>query len=159
MAKPPRDKTVSEGSTYFVTAKSWEGRAIFRAGRIADLFIQTLFHYRAQGKYQLHEFVLMPDHFHTLLTLGEGVTLERAMQFIKGGFSHKAGQEFGRLEIWQRGYVDHRIRDAHDYLRHQEYIWSNPVRAHLADRPEDYSYSSARGKFDLDPIPQWLKPP
>lgn len=82
MAKPPRDKTISESRTYFVTAKSWEGGAIFRAERIADLFVQTLFDYRAQRRYRLHEFVLMPDHFHALFTLGDAITLERAMQFI-----------------------------------------------------------------------------
>lgn len=37
-------------------------------------------------RYLLHEFVVMPDHFHLILT-PTGITLERAMQCIKGGFS------------------------------------------------------------------------
>ena len=44
--------------------------------RAARLLVDVLFHYRRQGKFLLHEFVLMPDHFHVLLTPAE--TLERA---------------------------------------------------------------------------------
>jgi putative transposase len=81
------------------------------------------------------------------------------MQFLKGGFSHRAGKDLGmNREIWQRGYVDHRIRDAHDYSRHREYIRLNPVRAHLVDVPEAYAFGSAFPGFALDPVPQGLKP-
>ncbi len=81
------------------------------------------------------------------------------MQFIKGGFSHRAGKELGiTREIWQRGYVDHRVRDAQDYVGHREYIRFNPVKAHLTDTPEAYPYSSASLGFQLDPMPQGLKP-
>ena len=66
------------------------------------------------------------------------------MQLIKGGFSYRAKKELGvNLKIWQRGYVDHRIRDADDYRRHIEYIDQNPVRARLVMRLEEYPYSSA----------------
>lgn len=84
MAKPPRDQSLSNSRTYFVTARSWEGRAIFQSARIADLFMHTVFGYRAQGKYEIHEFVVMRNHFHALLTLAPDVTLERAMQLIQG---------------------------------------------------------------------------
>src|SRR5438874_12006336 len=48
---------------------------------MAQLFIEVLQHYRRQGKYLLHEFVLMPDHFHVLIT--PTITLERALQLIR----------------------------------------------------------------------------
>ena len=45
----------------------------------------------------------MPHHFHLLLTVESGMTIERAMQFIKGGFSFRAGKELGiRSPIWQK---------------------------------------------------------
>jgi len=61
-----------------------------------DLFADVLCHYRNQHKYMLHEFVAMPDHFHLLIT--PQVTLERALQLIKGGFSYRAARtrNFGR---------------------------------------------------------------
>jgi putative transposase len=81
------------------------------------------------------------------------------MQFVKGGFSHRAGQRLGpSLGIWARGYVDHRIRDMQDYESHRDYIHHNPVRRGLASSPEQYLYSSANPKFRLDAVPQGLKP-
>src|SRR5262249_46414492 len=75
-------------STYFVTANVFEKRGLFQVDKIARLFIEVLLNYRMQKKYLLHEFVVMPDHFHLILT-PTGITLEKAMQFVKGGFSFR----------------------------------------------------------------------
>ena len=92
------------------------------------LFLQTLYRHRREGRYQLHAFVLMPEHVHLLLTPARGVTLEHAVQLIKGATSHALGQVLGpRREIWQRGFTDHRIRNDQDFLSHQSYIHQNPV--------------------------------
>jgi len=159
MAKPPRDHTSFGSRTYFITAKSWAGRSIFQSERSASLLIETLLDYREKGKYELHEFVVMPDHIHLLLTPSPDLTLERVMQFIKGGYSHRAGQELGpSLGVWARGYVDHRIRDLQDYESHRDYIHQNPLWRGLASSPEKFAYSSANPKFQLDPVSQGLKP-
>jgi REP-associated tyrosine transposase len=143
--------------TYFVTTNTWERRALFRKEQMAKAFIETLLHYRRERKYLLHEFVLMPEHFHLIITPNE-ITLERAMQLVKGGSSHKIDKDLGsRMEIWQKGYTDHRIRDAGDYLTHRDYVLSNPVEAGFCASPQQYPYCSAAG-FELDPIPQRLKP-
>ena len=159
MAKPPRDRAPSASNTYFVTANAFAGQAIFQSERIANLLIETLLDYRSQGKYLLHEFAIMPNHLHILFTTGTGVTLERAVQFIKGGFSHRAGKCLEMHgEIWQRGYVDHRIRDVNDFAQHKQYIHQNPVCANLVETPETYAFSSAFPSFEGDDPPQRLKP-
>jgi putative transposase len=125
---------------------------------MALLLIDTIFRYRGEQKFLLHEFVVMPDHMHLLLT-PVGIALERAVQFVKGGFSYRAGKELEiEAEIWERGYVDHRIRDAGDYDHHVTYIHENPVKAGLVKSAEEFLYSSARCRFELDPCPQGLKP-
>ena len=104
MAKPPKDRTSFGSSTYFVTASTWGRRSIFQTERMAKLFLDTIFGYRTAGKYLLHEFVVMPDHFHLLLTPAQGVALEGAMQLVKGGFSYRVGKELEvKMEIWERG--------------------------------------------------------
>jgi len=159
MAKPPRDRSSTDSRTYATTTGTWQGRALFQSDRPARLFLDTLFSYRDQGKFAVHEFSVMPTHVHLLFTVSPGVTLERAMQFIKGGFSHRAGEEVGRnKEIWQRGYVDRRVRSAAEYAQWVEYIRQNPVRAGLVPAPELYPYCSAFPGFVLDPPPQGLKP-
>jgi putative transposase len=100
----------------------------------------------------------MPDHVHLILTPND-ISLERVVQFIKGGFSFRATRELNSVaEIWQPGFTDHRIRDAEDYERERDYLLLNPMRAGLCGQMEDYPYSSAHPGFDIDDVPQRLKP-
>jgi len=140
---------------FFITTITAQRVPIFRRETNAKLLIDTLSHYRDQGKFLLHEFVVMPDHIHVLLTPAPDTSLERAMQLIKGGFSYRMKS---RGPIWQSSFTNHRVRDLEDYGRHREYIRMNPVRARLAERPEDYAYSSAFGAVRLDPVPPGPKP-
>jgi putative transposase len=145
-------------STYFVTANVLERKSLFQVDKIARLFIEILLNYRAQKKYLLHEFVVMPDHFHLILT-PTGITLERAIQFVKGGFSFQLNKSLKvKREIWQPSFVDRRVRDSLEYERFKDYIWQNPVKRFLVATPEEYPYSSAHPSFKLDPVPQRLKP-
>ena len=154
--RPKREHATNYGQTYMVSTETWGRRAHFRAESWAKLLIDTLYHYRGSA-YLLHEFVVMPDHIHVLIT--PVVALEKAVQFIKGGFSYRAKKELGsNLEIWQTGFSDHRIRDAEDYAQHVHYIRQNPVRKRLVEKPEEYVCSSASPGYDLDDAPQGLKP-
>ncbi len=154
--KPTREHATNNAQTYFVTASTWQRRALFNNPQWAELFLETLHSYRGRS-YLLHEYVLMPDHFHVLITPGE--TIERAAQFIKGGFSFRAKKELGSsMEIWQRGFSDHRIRDWKDFEIHVDYIFRNPVGRNLVESAKDYQYCSAFPGSAKDEIPQWLKP-
>ena len=139
-----------------VTTSTWGRRALFRAEPWAKLLIDTLYHYRGSA-YLLHEFVIMPDHLHVLIT--PLTSLEKAVQFIKGGFSYRVKKELGsNMEVWQKGFSDHRVLDASDYRIHVAYMRQNPVRKQLCERAEEYVFSSAHGGFELDSEPQGLKP-
>lgn len=155
MAIPHRGWTSC--SSYFITASSYEKRLLLQSDRMASLLLDVLYHYRKQEKYLLHEFVIMPNHFHLLITPRE--SLERAVQLVKGGFSFRAKRELQFCaEVWQTSYYDRRVRDESEYRKIRNYIRQNPVRAKLAERAEDYFYSSANLRFSLDEVPQRLKP-
>lgn len=140
---------------FFITTVTTHRQPIFRRAATCNLLMETLAHYRDERKYLLHEFVIMPDHIHALLTPAETISLERVMQFIKGGFSFQLKT---RGPVWQASFTNHRLRDWEDYENHVEYIRMNPVRARLVKRLEAYPYSSAAGGMRLDPVPQGLKP-
>ena len=96
------------------------------------------------GKITVHDFVLMPNHVHILMTVPGKMSIEKAMQLIKGNFSFRASKELGfRGEIWQRGYSDVRIIDDKSFQQHREYIENNPVKAGLANKPCEYPYGTA----------------
>jgi putative transposase len=91
----------------------------------------------------VHDFAVMPNHVHILMTVPGDVSLEKAMQLIKGGFSFRANRELGfRGEIWQRGFSDVRIVDDLSFQHHREYIENNPVKAGLANSPDEYPFGS-----------------
>ena len=153
--RPTRLKT-EPGATYFVTSQTWQRRTLFRNPQWAELFLNTLHSYRGRA-YLLHEYVLMPEHFHVLIT--PSVALERAVQFIKGGFSFQAKKQLGSsMEVWQVGFSDHRIRDAADYSNHVGYVYRNPVGRKLVEHATEYPYCSAFADAIKDDVPQWLKP-
>ena len=140
---------------FFITTVTAQRRPIFRRETIANLLVETLAHYRDERRFLLHEFVIMPDHIHALLTPAPEISLERAMQFIKAGFSFRMKE---RGSIWQASFTNHHVHDLEDYEHHREYIWMNPVRARLVKRPQEYTCSSAAERMRLDPVPQGLKP-
>jgi putative transposase len=143
--RPAREKVSRSGHTYFVSSQTAGRRPFFRHERWAVLLQKVLQHYRSNS-YLLHAYVIMPDHFHILLSPIE--SLERALQNIKGGYSFRARAAFDwREDIWQVGFSDHRIRDIEDWQRHLDYLRKNPGK-------EDYRFIA----LNLDPIPQRLKP-
>ena len=153
MAAPHRGNTGS--GTYFITACAFQKQQLLQSDRMAQLFLDVLFNYRSQDKYLLHEFVLMPDHFHLLIT--PLLALERSLQLIRGGYSFRAKKELGfQGEIWDKSFYDRRVRDWTEYCAFRRYIHRNPVERYLVAIPEEYSYGSAKPGLALDAVPQRL---
>jgi len=145
--------------TYFVTSRTWESRKLFVNAAACESFVETLLHYRTEGAYLLHAFVLMPEHFHILLTPARNASLERAIMYIKGGSARRIGEKLDlKLPVWQRGFSDHRICDFRDYVAHAGYVEQNPVKRRLVGVPGEYPWSSVSGRYELDDPPQGLKP-
>ena len=115
--------------------------------------MQTILDYRAQGKFLLHAFVIMPDHLHALITPAPNVSLEKAMQFIKGGFSFRLKS---KLDVWTKSFNETQIMSEERFVSCVGYIEQNPVRRGLAATPKAYPFGSA-ASGPLDPIPGHLK--
>jgi len=118
--------------TFFITASTWEKRNLLQSSRTAEPFFRTIQDYRAQRKFLLHEFVVMPNHVHLLVTVDIDMTIERAVQLIKGGFSFQAGKPLGiQAPFWQKGFSEVRVLHSDGFENHRRYIHNNPVKAHF----------------------------
>ncbi len=140
--------------TFFITTVTANRRRVFQTDANAQLLLNLFKDDRAKARYQLHAFVLMPDHLHLLLTPAPAVSIEKALQFIKGGFSFSLKS---RMPVWEKSFTMRRIADSHDFASHRDYIHANPVRARLCLCPEDFPFSSARDEFAADPAPAHLR--
>jgi putative transposase len=149
--RPPREPFRQSEQLYFLTFQTASRTPFFRNEAWAELMLHTLDRYKAE--YALHDFVIMVDHLHLLVTAHRAV--ERSVQLMKGGFSFEAKRKLGWSgEIWQPGFSDHRIRDAEDARVHVAYIAKNVA----ALRKPDWKYCGVKCGLVMEPFPQWLKP-
>jgi putative transposase len=148
MAEPVRnakpENILSSSRTFFATTRTWMGRRTLQSERNSGLLFEVLRANMKAGRFKLHDFVIMPDHIHLLLTLEGTMTIEKAMQLIKGGFSYRLGKEHGvKTEVWQKGFSEVRVDDEESFMRHKTYIAANPVKAGLAGSADEYPYCFA----------------
>jgi len=83
-------------------------------------------------------FVVMPDHLHWLLQLGELASLSETVRLYKAKVSIMLGQR-----IWQNGFHDHAVRAEENIVDVARYIVANPLRAGLCDKIGNYPYWNA----------------
>lgn len=140
--------------TFFITTTTYKRYVYFNDLTKARRFFRVLYDYRAKGKFQIHAFVLMPDHLHLILTPSPDIALEKAVQLIKGGSSFQLNLPEA---VWQPSFTNHRIRDAEDYAIHVGYIERNAVKARIVDQAQKYPLCSIFPGWKLDPIPTRAK--
>ena len=70
-------------------------KRLLQSERNAELLVDVLRSLVAERKFKLLDFVVMPDHVHLLIEVAGDMTIEKAMQFVKGRFSHRLSHEFG----------------------------------------------------------------
>ena len=102
-------------------------------GEIANKYLNQLNdHYT---DLDIVRYVIMPNHIHIMLVVkGNGPSRTSAptkqhsevSRFVST-FKRFCNKEYG-LNIWQRGFHDHIIRDRTDYEEHLQYIQENPIR-------------------------------
>ncbi len=122
--------------------RATEGPRWLRRPEIAQCVVTNLVE-RASSRYELHAFVVIPNHVHLLLTPWiELATITRAM---KGKSAREANTLLDRIgrPFWQDESFDHWIRHPRQFDQVRTYIERNPVRAGLVARPEQWPFSSA----------------
>jgi len=118
---------------------------LFQNWTCASAVAATLAEARLWRDARLECWVLMPDHLHVLLTLGNE-PLPQLMRRIKAVTSGVANHAHGRTRepVWARGYHDHALRREEDLRAVARYVIANPVRAGLVVAPGEYPYWDAR---------------
>ena len=88
--------------------------------------------------------VLMPDHAHWLLQLGETDSLGDVVSRLKSASSRHSNRTLGRTgPLWSKAFHDHALREEEDLQAVARYIVANPLRAGLVKRIGDYPFWNA----------------
>jgi putative transposase len=129
------DRLLDEGRT---------GPLYLRIPEIARTVIESIeYHAAVLKRYDMHAFVVMPNHVHLLLT--PQVVLPRLTRTLKSFTAKRANQALGLTgrPFWQEESYDRLVRNQKEFDRIAYYIEQNPVRAGLVKDASDYPWSSA----------------
>ena len=160
---------------HFLTFSCFQQQQFFTGQLAGRWFLDNLLLVKEKCPFDLWGYVLMPEHVHLLILPHDGITISSILAKVKEPVTRRAirwveknAPEFlrrmedrrpgGRItrRFWQRGGgYDRNMRSTRDIHEKLKYIHENPVRRGLVDRPEDYSWSSARAwQSGIDkPIP------
>lgn len=107
---------------------------------------------RRRHPFEIHGWVVLPDHLHCLIELPQGeVDFALRWRLIKMRFSRDVPADEWRSKIllrrrergiWQSRYWEHLVRDEEDFRRHLDYIHINPLKHGLVQRVGDWPYST-----------------
>jgi REP element-mobilizing transposase RayT len=129
------------GLTYSVTICCLDRQPLLASEAVKALVAEAVEGVLGRGCARLDGYVVMPDHLHLMFELDGAKDLAGVVGDLKKYMARRINATLGRSGgMWQRGYFDHAIRGEKDYRRYLEYMLANPVRAGLAERPEEYPW-------------------
>jgi REP element-mobilizing transposase RayT len=122
------------GRAYLLTTVTWHRERLFADWRLGRVLVGEL----GAAPVQTLAFVVMPDHLHWLMVLGER-DLGEVVRALKSRSALAINRSAGRIgPVWQKGYHDRAVREDEDLRAMARYVVANPVRAGLVTRVGDY---------------------
>lgn len=120
------------------------GACWLRREDIGGLVASAIRHFEG-ARYDLHAWVVMPNHVHVMTTPHEAWTLSSILHSWKSYTATQANRILGRVgkPFWQRESYDHLVRNDEEFYRICEYTINNPVAAGLCSKREGWKFSSA----------------
>lgn len=147
-----------DGYSYFLTVVTHR-RAPILIDNI-ELLRESFRENRRYFVYKIDAIIILPDHFHIIITPEKSTDYPHIIKSIKYNFSKRYYVEEGdHLEqsvsrhkrglkpIWQKRYYEHTIRNEKDYVRCLEYMRYNPVKHQHVTNEKDWQYSSFKIPF------------
>ena len=112
---------------------------------VADAVEEAIAHRSDSGIWEMHEWVIMPNHIHLFFELTSG-NLKSVLESFKQRTGRAAGKvlDVPEQRFWQREWFDHWSRSDEEDARILRYIRENPVKAGLCEHPGEWQYSSAQ---------------
>ena len=124
------------------------GSCNLRTSAVAEVVEKALRHFDGT-RYQLGEFVIMPNHVHALVRPAENENLEDILHSWKSFTAKRANALLGTVgNFWREEYFDHLVRSAIQYEKYRGYIRENPAKARL----KEGSFWLGKGSFNLESV-------
>ena len=146
------------GHLHFITCSCYRRQPLLGTARRRDLFLRVFEQVRRRYQFVVVGYVVMPEHFHLLVSEPQEHTPSRVMQALKLGFARRVLAERRRRrnpapavlfehlprQIWQARFYDFNVWSARKRVEKLRYMHRNPVKRKLVEAPELWRWSSYR---------------
>ena len=132
------------GDLHFITCSCYQRRPLLDSADRRDLFLDIFEQTRVRYLFVVVGYVVMPEHFHVLISEPQRGTQSTVMQVLKQRSAHQlsSGSRF-----WQERFYDFNVWTEGKRIEKLRYIHLNPVKRGLVKAPEDWRWSSFRDYF------------
>jgi len=149
----------NEGFSYLVTTNVKDRQPLFAQCSCCQIVIDGIRFLRTRLGHRVHAYVLMPDHMHLVVTPRESSNVSQLMHGLKLHTAHEIGRLLGsKGGIWQARFYERALRTLKDMEEAIAYVHDNPIKAGVADSPQDYAWSSYRACILGEPTPTDVDP-
>jgi putative transposase len=149
------------GHLHFLTFSCYQRRPLLDAPMARTFFLSTLDEIRNRYQFDLHGYVVMPEHVHLLLSEPPDQTISDVLKALKQRISrdfrdgipdsnkHLLPPGLRTLAInlprfWEPRFYDFNVYTQKKQIEKLEYIHANPVTRGLVDHPAAWIWSSYR---------------
>jgi putative transposase len=158
------------GDLHFITCSCYKRRPVLATASRRDLFLTVLEQVRRRYRLVVIGYVVMPEHFHLLITEPQIGNPSVVMQAIKLGFARRILAEMARSQIskgarpgtpapgsshvWSARFYDFNVYTERKRIEKLRYIHRNPVERGLAAQPDQWQWSSFRSHLygEIGPV-------
>ena len=136
-----RGRVSLQNQVYLVTTVIRDRQPLIGSLYAGRIVVRALQYAAVCGHAATLAYVVMPDHLHWLLSLGDEVALPTVVSNMKRHTSRQINMLNSKTGqgVWQRGFHDHALRHEEALLDVARYIVANPLRAGLVNSVRDYS--------------------
>lgn len=122
---------------------------IFKEEMDYELFLIILKKVTEMYEAKVHAYCLMTNHIHLLIET-ENYDIGKIMQKVAGDYAKTYNRKYGyRGHLFEDRYKSCLVKDDAYFLQTSRYIHLNPVKAKMAEHPENYKWSSYRTMIAL----------
>jgi putative transposase len=139
-----KKRELIDGAAYHVTSRTNDKIRTFDNNLGRKIMILVLEEAKEKFGFKLHNFCIMPNHIHLLITPANGTNLSRIVQWIKTRSAKRWNCiHCSKDHLWGERFFSRVMKDEDEYLHAHNYIEQNPVKAGLAVNPADWEASGA----------------
>jgi len=144
------------GAFYHITTRGNEKKDIYKSDRDRKKFLAYLESATERYGARIHVYCLMSNHYHLLMETPDG-NLSEIMRHINGAYTNYYNIKRGRSGHLFQGRYRALLVEVDEYAEElSRYIHLNPVKAGIAEKPEDYIWSSYQDYIGTRKSPEWL---